>query len=39
MKKFETPVVEIATFAIEDVVTTSTGYVYNPDCPTDLGEF
>lgn len=36
MKKFETPVVEIATFAIEDVVTTSAAG--NPDCPFELPE-
>lgn len=32
MKKFETPVVEIATFAIEDVVTTSV-----VECGGDMG--
>jgi len=38
MKKYETPVAEITTFAVEDVVTTSS-QGGNQDCTTDLGEF
>jgi len=38
MKKYETPVAEITTFAVEDVVTTSS-QGGSQDCTTDLGEF
>lgn len=34
MKKFETPILEVEKFAVEDVITTST----STSCPYDTGE-
>lgn len=36
MKKFEMPAIEVEVFAVEDVITTSTGEIPPPDCPNQL---
>lgn len=38
MKNYETPVAEITTFTVEDVVTTSTPGSGNPGCEFELPE-